>query len=60
MTRINWPMLNLPPINLPVIGIAPVRHKCTHWAVYNSRGYRQCIDCGYVEYIEPVSPKHQR
>ena len=57
---LNWPMLTLPPINLPVLGCAPVKHKCTHWAVYNSLGYRQCIDCRKIERFESVSPTHQR
>jgi hypothetical protein len=58
---INWPLLNLQPINLfnlPAHLKAGCKH--THWAIYNSFGYRQCIDCPARESLVSVSPVHQR
>ena len=58
---LTWPMLHLQPINLfnlPAHLKAGCKH--THWAIYNSWGCRQCVDCKKTESIESVSPKHQR
>ena len=38
----------------------PTGCRHTHWAIYNSFGYRQCVDCPVRELLASVSPVHQR